>query len=210
MTSWSYSSLSKYEQCPRSYFYTKIEGLRSPPGAAAQRGIKAHEQAEKYLRGERDDVPVNFSKFRTEMENLRQACAEAEREFSFTQEWDPTDWDASDMWVRGKVDAILPDQSVVIDFKTGRYYPGHRDQASLYALFGFVSGAVGGEVSMEFWYLDLDDVTTWTYHERDVEALRDAWEKRVEPLMLDTTFDPKPGKHCKWCPANTLCDKAQI
>ena len=45
-----YSRIAKFLECPRSFKYTYIDGIRSPSGAAARRGTAYHNTLEKMLK----------------------------------------------------------------------------------------------------------------------------------------------------------------
>ncbi len=195
---WSYSSISNYEKCPQRYYLAKIEGHPDEAGAAAKRGTRIHEAIERYLNGETDELPeVVFNSFGNELEKARDSGAEAELDFAFDDQWNATDWD--DAWVRGKIDLVIRDQSIVVDFKTGKYYSNHREQASLYALASMIGG-VTEDAFVEFWYIDLDDVMEWEFKRRDLESLKATWEYRANRLQEETRWEPKPSRLCKWCP----------
>ena len=48
---WSYSKLSLYKKCPHAFKLRYIDKVRTPTGAAAERGIKMHEDIENYIQG---------------------------------------------------------------------------------------------------------------------------------------------------------------
>ena len=48
---WSYSKLSLYKKCPHAFKLRYIDKIRTPTGAAAERGIKMHEDIENYIQG---------------------------------------------------------------------------------------------------------------------------------------------------------------
>lgn len=197
MHQWSYSSLSNYEKCPFKYYLAKIEGIAEEVGGAAKRGTRIHEAIERYLNFEEDELPdVVWKSFGNELEAAREAGAEAELEFAFDDLWEPTSWD--DAWVRGKIDLVVRDKSLIVDFKTGKFYPNHREQASLYALAAMELG-ITEEPCVEFWYIDLDDVMEWEFKKRDYKSLRDSWNYRGMRLQNEDRWDPRPGPYCKWC-----------
>jgi CRISPR/Cas system-associated exonuclease Cas4 (RecB family) len=194
---WSYSSISNYEKCPHRYFLAKIEGHPDEAGAAAKRGTRIHEAIEKYLNHEEDELPeVVFNSFGGELANAREAGAEAELEFAYDDEWNPISWD--DAWVRGKVDLVMRDKSLIVDFKTGKYYSNHREQASLYAL-AMMIGEVTEDAEIEFWYIDLDDTMGWEFKRKDLAGLKEMWEYRANRLEEETNWEPRPSPLCKWC-----------
>lgn len=195
---WSYSSLSTYEKCPLRYYLQKVEGLEDKAGPAANRGVRIHTAIEKYLNHQTDELPPEvFKTFGSELENARENHAEAEYEFALTPEWKETIWDEA--WVRGKVDLLMRDEGLIVDFKTGRYYSSHREQASLYALALMISDVVT-DAHVEFWYIDLDDVQVWEFPRDMMLRLKGVWEHRANQLAKETEWEPRPNPTCKWCP----------
>ena len=56
MTTWSYSSLKTFEQCPKKYFHLKvIKDVKDEGSEATVYGQEVHTAAEEYIR---DGVPV--------------------------------------------------------------------------------------------------------------------------------------------------------
>ena len=150
---WSYSGLSTYEKCAYRYYLGRVEKIGGDePGPAARRGTKIHSQIEAYLNHQTNGLPkVVQSTFGEELERAREADANSELKFGLTREWKPTNFD--DAWARGIIDMVIPDKSIVVDFKTGRYYPDHREQASFYALAA-MSSELTEDAYVEFWYMD--------------------------------------------------------
>jgi CRISPR/Cas system-associated exonuclease Cas4 (RecB family) len=195
---WSYSSMSTYETCPLKYKLNKIDGVESPPGRAAQRGLNVHERLERYLNHEIDDIPDIAARFfEDEIVRLREEEARAEVELAFDRRWKLSPWDSA--WVRAKLDAIVPSKRIVVDFKTGRYYEGHRDQAHLYGLLCLKADLAQSDVLVEFWYLDNDQVMSWEFKRGYLENMERKWELKYGKLEAEEDWQPRPGKHCRWC-----------
>lgn len=199
---WSYSSLSQFEKCPYQYYLSKVapsaDEFEEEPHPAARRGTEIHEACEQYLLNNVDELPeLVHSTFSREFEVARENSAEAEYSFAFDPEWNATDWETA--WCRGKIDMLIRDQDLVVDFKTGKYYSNHREQASLYALAAMQLDLVE-DAHVEFWYFDLDQVETWLFKRSNLDNLRDSWAHRAQKLEDELSFDPRPGAHCRWCP----------
>ena len=54
---WSHSRLSTYESCPKKAFYRYVRKHPEETHPAAERGIKIHNLAEQYIKGELPEVP---------------------------------------------------------------------------------------------------------------------------------------------------------
>jgi hypothetical protein len=57
------------------------------------------------------------------------------------------------------------------------------------------------EVRAVFGYLDQGKLETSgrVYRREEMGVLADRWEKKVKPMMSDTTFPCKPNPFCQWC-----------
>jgi len=215
LTKWSYSTYSSYEQCPKKVWFKQIE--KEPEKGdrlALDRGIAVHKICEDILRGDTsarvyDPTPGKPTKLPTwavELDTLKAEDALPEEPISLRQDWTPTEWFANDAWLRGKVDAIAGNR--IIDFKTGRAYPDHVYQADIYATMAFCVGAgnplAPSAIQVEFWYFDVaadepEAKKSWTFYRDDNAQRIKAWEHKVTPMLNDTIFPTKPGRHCAWC-----------
>lgn len=118
----------------------------------------------------------------------------------------------------GKVDltigrpAGLESRKVIIDLKTGRTSPRHREDLRFYALIETMRSGVPPRKLASF-YLDsgepaVEDVTEGvlrTATRRMLDAVHAEIQLRVEGR------DPvkRPGVPCRWCPLSTDCDEGQ-
>jgi hypothetical protein len=107
-------------------------------------------------------------------------------------------------WCRMKVDTHTwncESKTVrIIDYKSGRIYPDdHEDQANLYAIGAFKKYPEAEHVRVEFWYTDQQEVKPYQYTCAMLPRMQKAWESKVRPMLSDTRFMPRPGRHCGWC-----------
>jgi len=212
--SWSYSSWSLYKRCPRAYRYSKIDKLPRKFSPAAERGITIHAKCEHFLLGNIRGVPKQVSNFGAELRNLKKHKAKAEKKYSLTSTWKETDWSAKNSWLRLVIDAevlLSEKELLVVDFKTGRVYPGHEDQAMLYATALLQLNSNIERVHCEFWYLDQDQTRAWELQQGVAKEMRTYWEEQVSPMMTDTKFLPTPSQAaCKWCDFKGECPDAYL
>lgn len=201
LTSWSYSRLSDYQQCPRKAYYKYVEKRSEPPNQAMQRGTRIHSQLESYLNWEMEHVPKEGFHFSSSLEEIRLHNAVAEESWAFTSEWGPTAWMGPDTWLRLKIDANVEMDGVLhtIDFKTGQIRMSHQDQLELYALASMKLRPGHTTYITENWYLDQNERTVNQYLATDENRLQDKWEGKVVAMMSDRHFDPTPNALCKWC-----------
>jgi hypothetical protein len=209
---WSYSQYSTYEQCPAKIKYQKIDRVpEQGDRAALERGIAVHAVLEDIVKGKKSidalftdtpGKPTKLPTWKSEVITLLAEGAVAEGEYSFTQSWTPTQWFAPDAWVRGKLDAQYG--NTIIDYKTGKRYPEHVNQANLYAAFEFAKHPELTEINVEFWYVDQprehpDAKKVWMFKQEDQAQRINMWNHKVSAMMHDTIFPHRPGRHCAWC-----------
>lgn len=224
LSSGSHSRLVLFEQCKfRTYLKHALripEPERPlPPGKtehANDRGSRLHENGELFVRGKAKLAPELRKHFAQEFESLRAHFLEKrvllEDEWAMDREWEAVKWDSPEAWLRLKLDAMVTldgKRVVVIDYKTGRREGNeikHAEQMQLYQLVTFLRYPYVEEVTVELWYVDIDDLYSQTYM-RD-QGLR--FKKRFhERLMNLTTYqftgDPKIEANpsmftCRYCP----------
>ena len=134
-----------------------------------------------------------------------------EQEVALTEDWNATGWFDADAWCRVKMDfVVLPDGDDrtlrVIDLKTGKMKPEHRDQVELYALGGFCAAwpsfkddAPPSSIMVELWYSDQGQIIDAEYVLSEVSGLKKLWVKRTRKMLSDTKFIAKPGGYCGYC-----------
>lgn len=207
--SWSLSSLSLYEQCPLKYKLERIDKLPTPTSHALQRGIHIHALAEQYLLGNiTGGMPPQLAKFTREMQNLKKGGALAEEMWVLDKMWQHVKsddaWMSKEAWLRAKGDARIG--NFVVDFKTGKKYDKHEDQARLYSNILMQMFPEMEEVEVEFWYLDSGEVGSYTFYRADLAFDISEWEKRVSDLFRETEWKPKHNDYCRWCPFQDKCE----
>lgn len=213
---WSFSRYTTWRQCPLKLKLSAIDRINEPPNEAMQRGSEIHLMAERYIKGESDKMPDEIKAFAKTFRRLRRQYKRVtsglavEESWAFTKDWDQTMWnDWTKCWVRIKLDcAEFEDENtlIVYDWKTGKLRPDkhseYLEQLELYALAAFMMYDNIHTVKPRLVYLDEakmfgDDEHIYTVS--DVPALKSAWEKRVKPMMLATSFPPQPSALCRWC-----------
>jgi RecB family exonuclease len=213
VSSWSYSSLKVFEECPYRTYIQKVKRIPEPSSPAADRGTAIHKLAEDYVKGELDKMPseLNPSKFKDDFEELRQLYTEAkveiEGEWGFNTDWNPTGWMSPDTWARIKLDAMVlqSDTSArVIDYKTGKKFGNeipHSQQCLLYAIGTFFKYPVLEFVQTELWYLDKGEKTIRGFNREEAMQFAPGYHSRAVKMTTCTEFSPTPSNDsCRWCP----------
>lgn len=212
----SFSTIKKYETCPLWFYIAKVLQVDEPAGIAADRGDAVHSVGENYLRGKRKTLTEDWKYFKKDMAALkRKGRLIVEEEWAFDSNWKPVKWKSKNVYMRMKLDALYPNTRatmVMIDFKTGKVKEhDHCDQAGLYALGVFLRNPKVKKITVEFWYLDHDEVLMWTFYRWEMEGLKESWDFRLARLNNDSRFLPTPSGLCppskrnpdwKGCPYN--------
>lgn len=209
---WSFSTLKDFETCKYRVYLSKVEKVPLPKGsAAATRGTRIHDLAERFVKGEFDELPKELQKFQTQFLRLRAryggGVIEAEENWGFTRDWEPVGWDHPDLWCRMKVDALerSGDDSVyVIDYKTGKKFGNeikHTDQGICYAIGTIMRMPEIKSLQIEFWYLDKGEMLQKLFTRAQLLLLVPNLERRAYLLTTCKEFDPSPSaNNCRWCP----------
>ena len=205
ITAWSYSRWSVYDKCPAQAGYKFVLKLKEPSNAAMDRGNTIHTEAEGWIKGWSGKLPASLSKLEVEYRELRSKKALAECEWAFTSTWEATSWFGKDAWCRIKVDAVVPpvgDHLKLVDHKSGADRTElYIEQLGLYAIGGFLSYPQVNTIEPQFYYVDhgITRGTEEPYYRHELPAMQRDWMKRVAPMLNDTRFAPKPGRHCTYC-----------
>lgn len=200
--SWSLSSLGTYEKCPASYKYRYLDQVPTTKSTAAARGITNHGIVEGYLKGELSVLSPELSFYQGFFNDLKKHENYPELKLSLKRDWTPCLWDDPEVWWKGVLDLLVlkDEEAIVFDWKTGKIYPDHDDQKTLYSLAVFAAYPAVRSVRAVHVYLDLGKNRERTFHRHEVHMLRDLWLPRVRRLEGDTQFIPDPSFRCTRCP----------
>jgi len=217
VTSWSYTRYSAHKQCPLKFKLQHLDKIPEPKSMALERGIKIHELAEQYIKGQNKRIPNELKKFTDLFKSLKKQYATkpetmfVEQMWAFDKDWSPCRWDDwNNCMVRIKLDvAHYFDGTLwVIDHKTGSYRPDnvgdYTEQLELYALAALLVTRGAVPVVPRLVYLDVgvehpkdEDLVTYTLG--DMARLKDVWSGRVKGMLQDTKFLPRRNRFCNWC-----------
>ena len=119
------------------------------------------------------------------------------------------------MRVFGKVDRLdlAADKRTieVIDYKTAaRNHLQPEDLPDDTAAKAYVAATeaeTGHEVSrVRFMYIAQGHEVIWEVEREDADAARRWLDEHVRELLDNDQYEPRPGRHCGWCPYNLACD----
>lgn len=203
---WSYSAWAGLMSCPMRFFRSYVLGERGPKVPAMERGNEIHKLAEFYLTRRFDGVPPELKRLKPEYLALRKEKPIVEQFWGVDQRWKTKEWNS---WCVIKMDAVLPPKKMdgwlwLQDLKTGREYPDHWKQGSLYGAVGLSKYPDLEGVISEFWYADQPvgkNTVTYTFPLKEVKALKEYWLEQGEQVMQPRKlYLPQPSENaCRWC-----------
>ena len=200
---WSYSAWSLHKKCPFAFYNSYILKLKQPDNTAMARGTMIHSLAEQYLKGGiTGGVPKQLNKLATEYRLLKKARPIVEKFWGVNAQWKPSGYPS---WCVMKMDAaIVPtkkDPTLWIgDHKTGRIYPDHVKQGSLYVSIGFALYPKIELATAEFLYTDQGKVEAHEFTRSQIRHQVKYWQEEGKKLISQTKFLPKPSYNaCQYC-----------
>ena len=217
ISAWSFSRLSKFEQCPYSVYLASIAkepGPEKDPDkeSAADRGSRIHEEAENFVQGITSDLPSTLSKpkIKQGLEMLKEMYSEGileiEQDWGFTIDWESCGFFDDNVWLRVKCDVVIhhdKDTATVIDYKTGKSWGNevkHMQQGQLYAIASFMKYPDLEDIDVEFWYTDEDKITKKRYTRSKMTQKIKKFHERGLRVTTTVIFNAKPNIHnCRWC-----------
>jgi len=201
---WSLSALGTFEKCQLQYRFRYIDKLPSQRGEAANRGVEKHKIFEDVMKGTLPELPSEYSYFNAMLKDLKTQENYAEHKISLKRDWTPCPWEDPEVWFRGILDLKVcsGNTASVYDWKTGRIYPDHDDQKSIYSLGVFAEEPAVQRVRAVHVYVDLGQQREKIYDRGEMHGMRKQWEIRASFLERTAPEDmiPNPGFHCRYCP----------
>lgn len=208
-TSWSYSKLADYEQCPLKFALKHIVKVSEGDNDAFVRGNKVHAIAEKYVTATIPEaMPPELNKFETLFREVRANRDQfyTEEQWAYAKDWSVTGWFAKapmkPAWLRCIVDLganLEGDHVLLIDYKTGKKYATNEDQVECFGMSAMFRFPATRTVETRLWYLDSGEEVIRTYDAADKLRLKAKWNAKVEPMLNDKIFAPRKNDKCKWC-----------
>ena len=122
MSSWSYSSLKTFEQCPKKYYHLRIKkDVYDPPSQQMRYGLDVHQAAEHYVR-DGTPIPEKYAYIIPMLDSLKKIKGDiyCEYRMGLTRDLEPCKFGAKDAWWRGIADFLVvnDDRAKIVDYKT--------------------------------------------------------------------------------------------
>lgn len=212
---WSYSSLQSFETCPRRHHITKLAKLvKEPQTPALAWGNAVHGALEKAVLGT-EGLGSRFKQYQPVVDKVLATPGQkiAERNFALTKSFKPTDYWASDAYVRGKADlTILREKSgILLDWKTGAKAKDDPSQLNLFAAVLLAEKPAFDYVYTGFVFLGADKIITKKVERAETAIIWQDFTRRVARLEHSAATDdwpPRPSGLCRaYCPVGKkLCE----
>jgi len=126
MTTWSYSSIKTFEQCPKKYYHLKIaKDVKDTGSEATIYGQSVHTAAEEYIRDGKD-IPKKFDFIKPILDSLNKIDGEKHCEMKLgvkiEDDYEICDFFDPDVWWRGIADLVIVngDTAYSVDYKTSK------------------------------------------------------------------------------------------
>lgn len=214
---WSYSSLTKYETCPKQYFLVRVsKEAKDVQGEAAIWGDRVHKAIEQRILNKKP-LPEGMQQWERVVSKFDQPKGRlfTETQFALTRNLTTCKWTAPDCWVRGIVDIGVDsgERALALDWKTGKV-KDDMDQLRLFAGLIMQAYPYVQTVKTGYVWLNHNKLTKETFTRDDLPSIWEGFIIRSERLRTayeNNKWPARPSGLCKgWCPATrTMCEFSQ-
>lgn len=215
---WSFSSLSDFKNCPRSYYEKRIaKSVKDEGSEHTEWGTRVHKHFEDRQR-DGTPLPVELAVHEKYMKKLDAIEGDlfCERKVGLDFNRDPiligqgTDW--SSVWWNGVIDWTKVNRPKRIghirDYKTGKLKSDF-SQLQLFSLYLFAEYPEIEEITVRFYWTQTGTETGENYHRHQIP---DLWKKFIPDLkqymqaFKEDMWQPRQSGLCHgWCPV-TFCE----
>jgi hypothetical protein len=206
---WSYSALTRYENCPRQYYeINATKQVKDEDSEFSASGKEIHQALHaRVCKGQL--LPLNYRYLEKTAAKFVgwPGTTSGELRFAMARDFTPVDYFAPTVFVRVVVDLLIINGSkgLILDWKTGKPQPGFT-QLELTA--GVLSTHLPELETFELHYEWLKDGTK--SHKKLVKQdLVGVWNTflprvaKIEAALKTTDFPAKPSGLCRYCPVKS-------
>lgn len=206
---WSYSSLSLFQQCPRKFYRLKVvKDIVEPEGEHLIYGKELHKAAEEYVRDDKE-IPPQFRFIKDYLDVFKKVEGRrlCEYQMGLTKSVEPCGFFDKGVWWRGIADLLVisDETALLVDYKTGksaRYADTKQLEILSLAVFkhfpevqhikaGLLFVVSKEFIQCEFWPNGQKDM--WSNWFNEIQRLEKAFEH--------DTWNPQPNFTCRnHCP----------
>mgnify|MGYP001300659949 FL=1 len=214
----SFSAIKMYENCPKRYYHQRVtKEVQDTGGEASRYGERIHEFLEQRLVND-TALPPEAEKYEVLCQTIEKMARggelHAERQLTLTEDLTPTSWFAKDAWLRSILDVLIlkEDTAIVLDWKTGKRRPDFT-QLEMFALQVWKHFPEIVRIKTTFVWLKEMKMDTEEYSREQSDEL---WQNllgrinRIYESVEHENWPAKPSGLCRFCPAQSLCEYAQI
>ena len=208
LPAWSYSSIKTFEQCPRKYYHLKVVKDVVEDKTVTLYGSELHTACEEYVRDDKP-LPAQFSFVKSALDNLKNRPGKilCEYKMGLTEDLQPCDFFAPNVWWRGVIDLLILDGEVarIVDYKTSKSTKyADTGQLELMALAVFKHFPDIRKVKAGLLFVVAKEFPKASYSVDDQPRLWEKWlgeYKRMEIAYKRDVWNAKPSGLCKkHCP----------
>jgi len=207
--SWSFSALTRFENCPRQYYEMNVtKRVKDEGNEHTIAGQEVH--AALYKRVVKGlPLPLNYRYLESTATKFVGLPGETSGELKFAmgRDFSPVEYFSPRAFVRVVVDLlnVRGNAGIIVDYKTGKPQPGFT-QLELTA--GVLSSHLPEIETFKVAYVWLKDrkVTATTIQKSDIVGVWNGLLPRVakiEQALKTGDFPMKPSGLCKYCPVTT-------
>ena len=206
---WSYSSISLFQQCPQKYYRLRVKkDITEPPAAHLDYGKEVHKAAEDYVCNDKSlDPKYTFIKPALDAFKLLPGMKLCEYEMGLTKDFQPCGFFDPQVWFRGIADLLIIDgnHAHLVDYKTGKSSQyADTKQLELLALLVFKHFPHVQTIKAGLVFVVAEDLVKAAYAH---EIQEEAWAKwlpeiqRLEKALENDVWNARPNFTCrKFCP----------
>ena len=209
---WSYSSLSLYQQCPKKYYHLKVlKDIEEPLSEAITFGNTIHKIAEQYV-SNNTPIPEPFKEIEPALESIRNMEGKklCENKLGLTADLEPCGFFDKKVWWRGIADIIIlqGDRALTIDYKTGKKSQyADLKQLEVLSLAIFKHFPEIKKVKAGLMFLFAGDFIKADYLSDNQDEAWGPWISDVGQLQSSVehnVWNAKPNFTCRgWCPVTS-------
>ena len=198
------SQVNTFLNCPFKWKKIYIDGVRSEPSPAQERGIRIHNKIEKFYKDPKPDLELKkFINF--ELERLK--GIKKDRQKYFKPIFQELKMFNEEIGLKGTCDAVYinPDDEelIVLDYKSGRYYPDkyddYRFELAVYAELLKYSGKCDAPKYWAIFFVEQDKLFFEKIKQEYIDRMYETMNKAREDMEKYIKENKFPATRNTWC-----------